>query len=492
MFLAEIHTAGIISAYFFWHITSGYSLNVSDLVEVQPVQLSYGLCVFGCGLVFWLLVLLWAKLHEVAKLANLITPITSLNLYCCLLEPFVKFPLLVRFLVLFQASSNLALLLIWAFLSLKEYMKSSLTLNVCSVSCFTEEMEQSKRESLLKKLLKSEFLPNVEKKKIAKVGGQPRLFVRGTVDEAGGSGSGHGSGASGREENRGRYGGNDGGGGGGAGGGGESGSGHGSGASGSGENRGGSEGGDRGRDGGGADPESGRRVTNTEQAFKSSKITELSIMLTATTTAALVGFHQTPPSSSSKAMLVVVLIDHLVAYLCGLTSILLSSNPEDSEAAKIFGDIAFVCTALGFILTVAMFVAWYLVLIPVLLFGVVWLIFFRNGLKTRATEESSESLGHLFWSCQRARSMWGCSGLFGKQLDVHFSSFLDVLWNMLMIQNCKEEKLCLAVTLVGCLWNNRNEYRHGGKKKGEWERVQWAKNYLVEYQVANISTPMPP
>ncbi|KAL4639491.1 hypothetical protein ACB092_03G222100 [Castanea dentata] len=113
----------------------------------------------------------------------------------------------------------------------------------------------------------------------------------------------------------------------------------------------------------------------------------MSLMLTAQTTAAFVGFHLTTPSFSSKAMLVVVLIDQLVAYLCGLTSILLSSyKPEDSKAAKIFADIGFVCTALGFILTVAMFVTWYLVLIPILLFGVVWLIFFRNGLKTRATE----------------------------------------------------------------------------------------------------------
>ena len=130
MVLAEIGTAGVISAYFFRHMTSGYSLNVSDPIEGRPVQLSYYLCVFGCGLVFWLLVLLWAKLHdsgdrqadirEVAKLAILIAPITTLNLCGCLLPPFIKLPLRVRFLVLFQVSSNLALLLIWAFLSLKE------------------------------------------------------------------------------------------------------------------------------------------------------------------------------------------------------------------------------------------------------------------------------------------------------------------------------------------------------------------------------------
>ena len=48
------------------------------------------------------------------------------------------------------------------------------------------------------------------------------------------------------------------------------------------------------------------------------------------------------------------------------------------------------------------------------------------------------------------------------------------------------------MTLAWYLWNNRNEYRHGGKKKGEWELAQWTKNYLLEYQAANVSSPMPP
>ena len=109
-------------------------------------------------------------------------------------------------------------------------------------------------------------------------------------------------------------------------------------------------------------------------------------MLTAQTTAALIGFHLTTPIFL-KVLLVVVLVVQLVAYLCGLTSILLSSNkPEDSKAAKIFADIGFICNALGFILMVAMYVPWYFVLIAVIIFGVVWLIFFRDEWKTRATE----------------------------------------------------------------------------------------------------------
>ena len=456
MLLVEIGTAGVISAYFYMHITS-------DPIERQQVQLSDYLFVFGCGLVFWLLVLLRAKLHgsgdrqadilKVAKLAKLIAPITTLNLCGCLLAPFMKLPLLVRFLVLFQVSSNLALPLIWAFLSLKE----------CMILLDAHTQQQQKT---LRKHPVANF-PKVSKRRSVSM--QSVLVhnidgVGGKDDEARGSGSGHGSeasvsicgseiGDSGSD--------NDGGGDRGASGSGHgsrarasgcgseigdsssdsdeggdrgaSGSEHGSRASGSGS---GSEigdstfevgpipipeGGDRGASGSGhgsrasgsgsgseigdstfevgpilvpafvsadgADLECGGRGTNTDQAFESSKITEMSLMLTAQTTAALIGFHLTTPSSSSKAMLVIVLIDQLVAYLCGLTSILLSSNkPEDTKAAKIFADIGFVCTALGFILMVAMFVPWYLVLIAVLLFGVVWLIFFRNGLKSRATE----------------------------------------------------------------------------------------------------------
>ena len=80
-----------------------------------------------------------------------------------------------------------------------------------------------------------------------------------------------------------------------------------------------------------------------------------------------------------------------MAFLCGVTGILLSSNkPEDLNAAKIFINMALFSYMLGYILVIAMyvvmFVPWYSVLIVVLLFGVVWLILFRNGLKTRATK----------------------------------------------------------------------------------------------------------
>ena len=302
MLLVEIGTAGAISAYFYRHITS-------DLIERQPVQLSDYLFVFGCSLVFWLLVLLRAKLHgsgdrqadirKVAKLAKLIALITTLNLCGCLLAPFMKLPLLVRFLVLFQVSSNLALLL------------------VCMILLDAHTQQQQKPLRKHRRV----FMQSVPVHNIDGVGGKD--------DEAGGSGSGHAPVSA---------------------------------------------------DGG--------RGTNTEQAaFESSKIIEMSFSLAAQTTGTLMGFHLTPsPSSSSKVLLVVALMDQLVAFLCAVTGILLILiKPEDLNAAKIFAGMGFFCYSLGYILAIAMtvvtFVPWYSVFIVVLLFGVVWLILFRNELK---------------------------------------------------------------------------------------------------------------
>ncbi|KAF3966976.1 hypothetical protein CMV_008972 [Castanea mollissima] len=58
-----IGTAGAISAYFFGRAFSSHGLNESDSIKGQLLPLSYCLPAFSCGLVFWLLVLLWPKLR---------------------------------------------------------------------------------------------------------------------------------------------------------------------------------------------------------------------------------------------------------------------------------------------------------------------------------------------------------------------------------------------------------------------------------------------
>ena len=148
MVSVAIGIAGAIFAYFFGRAFSSHSLNESDPIKGQSLPLSYCLSVFGYGLVFWLLVLLWPKLRytsgvasvhsgdedkdppqkDIGEVATLVTAITTINLCGCLELPIRKLPLLVHFLVLFQLSSNLALLLIWASSSVRKYIIPSSTL----------------------------------------------------------------------------------------------------------------------------------------------------------------------------------------------------------------------------------------------------------------------------------------------------------------------------------------------------------------------------
>nr|POE64445.1 hypothetical protein CFP56_35004 [Quercus suber] len=52
----------------------------------------------------------------------------------------------------------------------------------------------------------------------------------------------------------------------------------------------------------------------------------------------------------------------------------------------------------------------------------------------------------------------------------------------------------LVVTLASALWYNRNEVRHGKKKKSAMALVQWSRQYLRESQAANqvVSSPVVP
>ena len=93
----------------------------------------------------------------------------------------------------------------------------------------------------------------------------------------------------------------------------------------------------------------------------------------------------------------------------------------------------------------------------------------------------SETTGHVFWSCPRAQNIWKCSGIFQPGFIGLFPSFLNLLWKMMMLDDCEENILALVVTIAWSIWTNRNEVRNGGKKKGELELLQWPCQYLQEY-----------
>ena len=73
----------------------------------------------------------------------------------------------------------------------------------------------------------------------------------------------------------------------------------------------------------------------------------------------------------------------------------------------------------------------------------------------------------MFWSCPRAQNIWKCSGIFQPGFTGLFPSFLDLLWKMMMLDDCEENILALVVTIAWSIWTNHNEVRNGGKKKGE-------------------------
>ena len=63
-------------------------------------------------------------------------------------------------------------------------------------------------------------------------------------------------------------------------------------------------------------------------------------------------------------------------------------------------------------------------------------------------------------------------------------TFLDLLWNALMVEGAGEDKAARVITMAWALWHNGNEVRHGWKSKSGQAVAQWATHYLTEYSMA--------
>ncbi|KAL0003498.1 hypothetical protein SO802_017279 [Lithocarpus litseifolius] len=98
-----------------------------------------------------------------------------------------------------------------------------------------------------------------------------------------------------------------------------------------------------------------------------------------------------------------------------------------------------------------------------------------------------ENLGHLFWSCQRARQIWQCTKLRFAFEPTAISSFFDLVWHLIMVEEFDEDKVATVVTIAWSIWANHNEVRHGGIKKTGAALVKWSAQYLDEYRGANSS-----
>lgn len=98
--------------------------------------------------------------------------------------------------------------------------------------------------------------------------------------------------------------------------------------------------------------------------------------------------------------------------------------------------------------------------------------------------EASETTGHVLWSCPKAQEAWTCSKLVMIPDNAVGTSFLDLMWQLLMVEDIGDESAAKVLTIAWALWHNRNEMRNGGARKSGQMVVHWARENLAEYAAA--------
>ena len=117
----------------------------------------------------------------------------------------------------------------------------------------------------------------------------------------------------------------------------------------------------------------------------------------------------------------------------------------------------------------------------------------RKVLSESSCEECKvdvESSSHLFWSCPRAQETWSMSNLIPARHNLHFNSFLDLLWHAVTVAKWDQEVVEKIIMISWGFWNNRNEVTNGGAKKKVQAVIYGALDYLVEYQSSQTATIM--
>uniref|UniRef100_A0A7N2MTJ9 RNase H type-1 domain-containing protein n=1 Tax=Quercus lobata TaxID=97700 RepID=A0A7N2MTJ9_QUELO len=95
-----------------------------------------------------------------------------------------------------------------------------------------------------------------------------------------------------------------------------------------------------------------------------------------------------------------------------------------------------------------------------------------------------ETTGHMFWTCPRAREVWACSKVVRLVNQERMQSFQDLMWYMLTVERSDVNEVAKLVCIAWAMWHNRNEIRHGGKRRSGAELVRWASQYMEEYKAA--------
>ncbi|KAL4625553.1 hypothetical protein ACB092_05G034700 [Castanea dentata] len=118
----------------------------------------------------------------------------------------------------------------------------------------------------------------------------------------------------------------------------------------------------------------------------------------------------------------------------------------------------------------------------------------RNILQDSRCEgcnQEDETAGHLFWTCPRAREMWQNSKWVFLVQSEHCSSFKELMWCLLMVNQPRFELAAKVGMCAWALWHNRNEVRLAGVRKAGYVLLQWAVQYLEEYYAVYELSPTP-
>lgn len=77
----------------------------------------------------------------------------------------------------------------------------------------------------------------------------------------------------------------------------------------------------------------------------------------------------------------------------------------------------------------------------------------------------AESLGHLFRKCPRANEIWSLSNLFHESNGLSFSSFIDMMWYVVMEAQWEQRRVEKVIMVALAKWTNRYEGKWGCEEK---------------------------